>query len=155
MQLKRNEPRPDMMQKSHSAHPFSKTRQDHASECAADYVELIQDLIRETGEARAVDLAARLGVSHVTVSKTLQRLARENLVTYRPYRSIFLTEGGADLANTTRKRHQLVLGLLAALGVPQEIAIQDAEGMEHHASQTTLNAIEAFLAQGSFMEARG
>jgi DtxR family manganese transport transcriptional regulator len=135
--------------KTPSAHPFSKTRADHASECAADYVELIQDLIEETGEARAVDLAARLGVSHVTVSKTLQRLAREELVTYRPYRSIFLTQHGSALASSTRKRHRLILGLLSALGVPDEIALQDAEGMEHHASQTTLDAIESFLAAKS------
>jgi DtxR family manganese transport transcriptional regulator len=134
---------------SNPAHSFSKTRADHATECAADYVELIQDLIDETGEARAVDLAARLGVSHVTVSKTLQRLAKEELVAYRPYRSIFLTEEGAQLANATRKRHRLVLGLLAALGIPDEVAIADAEGMEHHASETTLDAIEKFLARSS------
>jgi len=124
---------------------FSKTRADHAAESAADYVELVQDLVEETGEARAVDLAERLGVSHVTVSKTLQRLAREGLVTYRPYRSIFLTDKGKLLAAATRERHRLVLGLLAALGVPQEVAEQDAEGMEHHVSETTLKAIERFL----------
>ncbi len=125
---------------------FSKTRADHAIESAADYVELIQDLIDESGEARAVDLATRLGVSHVTVAKTLQRLAREELVSYRPYRSIFLTDSGRELARATRERHRLVLGLLTALGVPAEIAEQDAEGMEHHVSDTTLKAIEKFLA---------
>jgi DtxR family manganese transport transcriptional regulator len=130
----------------HSRAPsFRKTRADHAIENAADYVELIDDLIEETGEARAVDLASRLGVSHVTVAKTLQRLAREELVSYRPYRSIFLTDRGRELASSTRERHRLVLGLLTALGVPEEIAEQDAEGMEHHASDTTLKAIQVFL----------
>jgi DtxR family manganese transport transcriptional regulator len=124
---------------------FSKTRADHAIESAADYVELIQDLVEETGEARAVDLANRLGVSHVTVSKTLQRLAREGFVSYRPYRSIFLTDEGRELARAARERHRLVLGLLVALGVPPEIAEQDAEGMEHHASEVTLKAIENYL----------
>ena len=124
---------------------FSKTRADHAIESASDYAELIQDLIEETGEARAVDLANRLGVSHVTVSKTLQRLAKEGLVSYRPYRSIFLTDQGRELAHAARERHRLVLGLLTKLGVPPEIAEQDAEGMEHHTSATTLKAIERFL----------
>lgn len=124
---------------------FSKTRADHAIENAADYVELIQDLIDETGEARAVDLANRLGVSHVTVAKTLQRLARGEFVSYRPYRSIFLTDRGRELAKSARERHRLVLGLLTAIGVPEEIAEQDAEGMEHHASDTTLKAIQVFL----------
>lgn len=133
------------MEHNSRAPSFSKTRADHATESAADYVELVQDLVEETGEARAVDLAQRLGVSHVTVSKTLQRLAREGLVTYRPYRSIFLTDKGKDLAAATRERHRLVLGLLERLGVPPDIAQQDAEGMEHHASDTTLKAIEVFL----------
>ena len=55
-----------------------------------------------------------MGVSHVTVSKTLQRLAREGYVTYRPYRSIFLTEAGKQFAAATRERHRLVLELLSA-----------------------------------------
>src|SRR5579862_4490707 len=125
---------------SHSRAPsFSKTRADHAIENASDYAELIQDLIDETGEARAVDMAKRLGISHVTVSKTLQRLAREGYVTNKKYRSIFLTDKGRELAEATRERHRLVLGLLEALGVPPAVAEQDAEGMEHHASDTTLN----------------
>jgi DtxR family manganese transport transcriptional regulator len=124
---------------------FEKARADHAIETAADYVELVQDLVEETGEARAVDLAVRMGVSHVTVSKTLQRLAREGFVTYRPYRSIFLTDAGKALAAATRERHRLVLELLRRLGVPAAIAEQDAEGMEHHASETTLSAIRTFL----------
>src|SRR5579872_2402202 len=101
---------------------FVKARADHATETAADYVELVQDLFEETGEARAVDLAVRMGVSHVTVSKTLQRLAREGYVTYRPYRSIFLTEAGRHLAAATRERHRVVLELLQRLGVPHGIA---------------------------------
>lgn len=124
---------------------FVKARADHATETAADYVELVQDLVEETGEARAVDLAARMGVSHVTVSKTLQRLSREGYVTYRPYRSIFLTESGKQLASATRERHRLVLELLQRLGVPAAVAEQDAEGMEHHASEVTLAAIRSFL----------
>jgi DtxR family manganese transport transcriptional regulator len=114
-------------------------------ETAADYVELIEELITETGEARGVDLASRLGVSHVTVSKTVRRLAREGYVIARPYRGVFLTEKGRELASESRERHDLVLGLLRALGVPATIAEIDAEGMEHHASPETLKAIRKFL----------
>lgn len=45
---------------------LSQTRREHANEIAEDYVEAIADLITETGEARVVDLAKRLGVTHVT-----------------------------------------------------------------------------------------
>ena len=43
-----------------SAAKFDRIRRAHQSEVAEDYVEMISDLIAETGEARAVDLAARL-----------------------------------------------------------------------------------------------
>jgi DtxR family manganese transport transcriptional regulator len=120
---------------------FIKARADHAEETAADYVEMIQDLLDEFGEARATDLASRLGVSHVTVSKSLQRLVRNGHVTYRPYRSIFLTDKGRDLAKMARERHETVLQFLLSLGISREVAEQDAEGMEHHLSPETLAAL--------------
>ncbi|HMS53782.1 MAG TPA: manganese-binding transcriptional regulator MntR [Fimbriimonadaceae bacterium] len=124
---------------------FEKARADNAAELASDYAELIEDLIKETGEARAVDLASRMGVSHVTVSKALQRLMRDGYVTYKPYRSIFLTEQGKALAAASRERHNLVLQFLHWLGVPPDIAEQDAEGLEHHLSEATLAALKKKL----------
>ncbi len=58
---------------------------------------MIAELIAEAGEARAIDLARRLGVTHVTVGRTIQRLQREGFVTAQPYRSIFLTAAGRRL----------------------------------------------------------
>ncbi len=124
---------------------FKKAREDNATEAAADYVEMIQDLLDEFGEARATDVAIRMGVSHVTVSKGLQRLVRDGFVTYRPYRSIFLTDKGRELAVVARERHQVVLQFLRKLGVSDVIAEQDAEGMEHHLSPETLQALRKFL----------
>ncbi len=124
---------------------FSRTRQDHAGEIAEDYVELIAQLIRETGQARTVDLARGLGVSHVTVTKTIARLQREGLVRTQPYRSIFLTEAGEALARETEQRHELLLRFLRKLGVESPHAEIDAEGMEHHVSPATLRAIRGFL----------
>jgi DtxR family manganese transport transcriptional regulator len=124
-----------------------RTRSDHASEIAEDYVELIDDLIRSLGEARAVDLARYLGVTQVTVTNTIERLKREGLVTSKPYRSIFLTAKGKRLAGFTRRRHQLVLHFLLALGVPRCDAEIDAEGIEHHLSAKTLAAMRKFVKQ--------
>ena len=120
---------------------YQRTREDHSKEYAEDYVELIDSLIRERGEARAVDLAERLGVSHVTVTKRIQRLAREGLVTSQPYRAIFLTEEGRAMAEASEKRHQIVVAFLRAIGVPEDIAEVDAEGIEHHVSEATLEAM--------------
>ncbi len=115
-------------------------------ETAQDYAEAIADLSATQGEARAVDLARRLGVSHVTVIRTVARLQRDGYVSTQPYRAIFLTEKGSRLAEASRERHELVLEFLHALGVPEEIAQIDAEGIEHHVSPETLSAFKRFLA---------
>jgi len=121
---------------------FDRMRQARQTEIAEDYVELIADLIADEGEARAVDLSERFGVSHATVNKTLARLAREGLVQTRPYRSIFLTNTGMEMAQYARWRHQIVLDFLTAIGVPAETAAIDAEGIEHHVSEETLAVFE-------------
>jgi DtxR family manganese transport transcriptional regulator len=128
-----------------SVRGYKRTRQDHSRELAEDYVELIDELICKTGEARAVDIAARLGVTHVTVTNAVTRLKRAGLVHSEPYRSIFLTESGKELAETVRSRHELVLEFLLALGVPSKDAEADAEGIEHHLSPASLEAIRRFL----------
>ena len=130
-----------------STNRFQRTRDDHSRERAEDYVELIDSLTQEKGEARAVDMAERLGISHVTVSRTLQRLKRHGYVTMEPYRSIFLTAEGKALAEAARARHDLVLRFLLALGVPADVADTDAEGIEHHVSEGTLEAMKTFLAR--------
>jgi DtxR family manganese transport transcriptional regulator len=121
------------------------TRQQHAQERAQDYVEAIADLIEKTGEARAADLARQLGVTHVTVIRTIERLKRRELVTTRPYRSIFLTDSGKALAAKTRQRHQIVVEFLEAMGISPQAAHADAEGIEHHVSEETLTAFKTFL----------
>jgi DtxR family manganese transport transcriptional regulator len=106
---------------------------------------MIAELIATTGEARVTDLARRLGVTHVTVNRTLQRLQRGGLVTTQPYRSIFLTESGKKLSEDSRRRHEIVAAFLRSLGVPDAVANADAEGMEHHVSRETLRAFTKHL----------
>lgn len=128
-----------------TAHAHRGTREDHAHETAEDYVEAIAALITETGEARVTDLARQLGVSHVTVNRTIARLQREGLVTSLPYRAIFLTDQGRTVADQSRRRHEIVLAFLRTLGVSEPIARRDAEGIEHHVSPETLAAMERQL----------
>jgi DtxR family manganese transport transcriptional regulator len=122
-----------------------RTRQEHSQETAQDYVEMVAELIDTTGEARVIDLARRLGVTHVTVGRTLQRLRRDGLVAFQPYRSIFLTAAGRRLAEEARHRHEVVVEFLQAIGVPSAVAHSDAEGIEHHVSRETLEAFEKHL----------
>jgi len=124
---------------------FQQARDARRNELVQDYVELIADLIDDSGEARQVDIAARLGVKQPTVAKMLKRLSEDGLIHHRPYRGVFLTDEGRSMAEESRKRHQLVESLLRAVGVPEEAAMRDAEGIEHHVSQETLDAFAAFL----------
>ena len=123
---------------------FRQAREARRSELAEDYVELIADLIGDGGEARQVDIAARLGVAQPTVAKMLKRLSEDGLVQQRPYRGVFLTEAGRILADQARERHQVVERFLCALGVSPETARRDAEGIEHHVSGETLEAFRRF-----------
>ena len=123
---------------------FRQVREAHRRELIDDYVELISDLIREAGEARQVDMAARLGVSQPTVAKMLKRLASVGLIEMIPWRGVFLTPEGEKLAQESRERHQLVENFLLVLGVSPEIARRDAEGMEHHVSEETLVKFREF-----------
>lgn len=113
-------------------------RSARAGAVAEDYVEIIADLLARDGEARPTDIARRLGVSHATAVKTVARLKRDGLVRAKPYRGVFLTEAGEVLACRVRKRHEVVLAFLIAVGVPPEAAKADAEGIEHYVSDETL-----------------
>lgn len=127
---------------SRRAAAFQRMRDAHSTEMAEDYVELIGDLIAQTGEARLTDLADNLGVTHATAAKVVQRLVRDGLVETKPYRSIFLTADGARVAEASRERHRIVLEFLRALGVSEIVAEADAEGIEHHTSPETLAVFE-------------
>lgn len=124
---------------------FARAREIQSMALLEDYVEMIGDLIAEMGEARVADIAARMGVAQPTATKAIARLKREGLATARPYRGVFLTEDGAALAETVRDRHRTVVAFLRAVGVPEEAAELDAEGIEHHVSKKTLAAFQAFL----------
>ncbi len=128
-----------------TAERHRKTRESRSSELAEDYVEVIAELHRERGEARLVEIAERLGVTHVTVTRALTRLQRLGLVERQRYRAIFLTTAGQELAQAARYRHTVVLEFLRALGIKESVAQNDAEGIEHHVSGETLRAFALFV----------
>jgi len=127
------------------AEVFEHLRRAHSMESTEDYVELIGDLIDTRGEARLVEIAERLGISQPSAGKTIARLQRDGFVTSEPYRSIFLTDKGRALAEHSRARHDIVYRFLLAIGVGEEAARRDSEGVEHHVSDETLNAFERII----------
>ena len=133
--------------------PFAKTRRDHADETAEDYVEAIEDIEIEQGTCRVKDLAARIQVSHVTVTRILNRLADAGLVTRTPYGPVGLSEEGRQMARASRDRHEIVVAFLRRLGVTASTAERDAEGMEHHVSDETLAAMRSYIEEAASKQA--
>jgi DtxR family manganese transport transcriptional regulator len=136
---------PDLPAEPTQAGRFEQARRVQSMALLEDYAELIADLHATGGEARPTDIARRLGVTHATAIKAITRLKREGLATARPYRGVFLTEEGERLAARVKARHLLVVEVLRAIGVPPDAAEQDAEGIEHHVSDITLEAFARFV----------
>jgi len=124
-----------------SASRFRRTREAHRDETAQDYAEAILSLVQTGGEARVRDLAAMMGVSHVTVTRIIARLRRDGIASREPYGPVALTPKGRRLAMACRDRHRVVLAFLLGIGVPPRQAEIDAEGIEHHVSQATIAAL--------------
>jgi DtxR family manganese transport transcriptional regulator len=143
--MKRLAPRFELPERSVQALRSGKARIARRAALFEDYVELIADLLATEGEARSTDIAARLGVSGNTTTKTIGRLKRQGFVTSRPYRGVFLTKAGSALAERVHTRHRLVVDLLFAVGAPVEVAESDAEGIKHHVSDETLEAFARFF----------
>ncbi len=100
------------------------------------------ELTETKGYARVVDIAALLGISQASVSNMLQRLDAEGLIKYEKYRGLVLTASGLSVARKIARRHDLLQGFLTLLGVAPHIIERDVEGMEHHISPETLEAID-------------
>ena len=131
-----------MTTRQRSSEPHQRTRNDHASETAEDYVEAIAEIVEQRGVCRVTDLAKQFGVSHVTVNRIVDRLQREGLLATRPYQPIELTRKGKRLATKCRERHEIVYRFLLAIGVDEATAAIDAEGIEHHVSPGTLKRFQ-------------
>ena len=123
---------------------FKKVRDAHKSENTEDYLEIIADLLNTKGEARIVDIANKLDIAQATANKTIQRLQNQGFLKKEPYRSIFLTLKGQQVASISKKRHLIVLTFLKNLGLDIKTAEADAEGIEHHVSDKTLKKMEQF-----------
>ena len=123
---------------------YSTIRNQNKNEMLEDYVEAIQDILKNKGDVKNGDLAQHFGVSQATVNKNLKRLISFKLAKSEPYRSIFLTEKGEKLATKSKQKHEIVYNFLIKLGVSRKTAENDSEGIEHHVSEETLKLMKKF-----------
>lgn len=110
-----------------------------------DYLEVIYELIQHKGYATTVDISNYLNVSSPSVTKMLQRLNESGHINYEKYRGISLTESGMAVAENIHQRHGVLADFLKMIGVEDETANNDAEGIEHHLHPETLKKLEEFI----------
>ncbi|HYZ50056.1 MAG TPA: transcriptional regulator MntR, partial [Nitrososphaeraceae archaeon] len=110
-----------------------------------DYLEVIYELIQKKGYATAIDISEALNVSSPSVTKMLQRLDENKYLRYERYRGISLTNEGVSMAENIHDKHSLLVEFLRMIGVDENVANIDAEGIEHHLHPETLKKLQIFI----------
>ena len=110
-----------------------------------DYLEVIYELVEQKGYATTVDISTYLNVSSPSVTKMTQKLDETGYLKYEKYRGIRLTDEGIRIAQNIRNRHGLLAEFFKMIGVDEESANSDAEGIEHHLHPETIKRLEDFM----------
>ena len=111
-----------------------------------DYLEIIYELVQQKGYATSVDITECLNVSAPSVTKMMRRLDTTGYLEYEKYRGVRLTQQGTNVAQNIRRKHELLTEFFTFIGVREDVANSDAEGIEHHLSPDTVEILSS-LAQ--------
>ena len=111
-------------------------------ESAENYLETILILSQKNGNVRSIDIANELAFSKPSVSVAMKNLRTQGHIVVDNDGYIRLTESGRKIAETIYERHTLLSNWLVHLGVPAEIAAEDACRMEHVISPESFAAIK-------------
>lgn len=114
----------------------------HKNESSENYLETILCLSKQLPVVRAVDIATELGYKKSSVSIAMKHLREKEHITVSDAGFITLTESGRAIAENIYERHEFLSNWLIDLGVPAEIASEDACKMEHVISQESFDAIK-------------
>ena len=106
------------------------------------YLETILVLSKKKPVVRAVDIAAEMNVSKASVSLATKNLKEMSYITVTPEGYIYLSETGMEIAGTIYERHLAITKVLTQIGVPADVAEQDACRIEHVISEITFDAIK-------------
>lgn len=113
-----------------------------------DYLKTIYELERATGSATTNDIAGRLSVAPASVSGMVRRLADQGLLEHEKYRGVRLTEEGRRVALGTIRRHRVIETYLTErLGYPWDQVHDEAERLEHAASDELIDRMAAALGE--------
>lgn len=116
----------------------------HSNESSENYLETILMLSEKLPVVRSVDIANELGFKKSSVSIAMKNLREKGHIIVSDAGFITLTESGRHIAEMIYERHKLLSECLVKLGVPEEIASEDACRVEHIISPETFEAIKKF-----------
>ena len=112
------------------------------NESAENYLETILVLSKKLPVVRSVDISNELGFKKSSVSIAMKNLREKGHITVTDAGYIYLTESGKQIADLIHERHELLSSWLVRLGVPEEIATEDACRIEHVISKESFAAIK-------------
>ena len=112
------------------------------TEATENYMEAILVLKQKNGSVRAVDIANYMGFSKPTISQYMKQYVQQGLVTVGNDGHIELTEAGRNIAEPIFERHRVISAIFMALGVPEEVALEDACKVEHDLSNETFQCMK-------------
>lgn len=107
-----------------------------------NYLETIYILQKNKGICRSIDIANELGFSKPSVSVAMKQLRENGYIEVMGDGNITLLEPGRKIAEELFERHTMLTTLLVAIGVPEEIAAEDACRIEHVISKESFEAIK-------------
>lgn len=113
-----------------------------------DYLKAIYELEAEGGMAGTNEIAAALRIAAPSVSGMIRRLSTLGLVTHEPYKGVQLTREGRRAALRTIRRHRVIEAYLTrALGYPWDRVHDEAERLEHAASDELIDRMAAAIGE--------
>ena len=118
---------------------------DRILESKENYLETILILRNRLGNVRSVDIAAEMEFTKPSVSVAMKNLRNEGCIEVDKNGYITLTKQGLEIAESVYERHLLFTRWLTSLGIPKEIAEEDACRMEHCLSAESFSAIKAYI----------
>lgn len=116
-------------------------------ESGENYLEAIYMLGEKQGSVRSIDVVNHLGFSKPTVSVAVHTLERNGFLTIGQEGYLHLTDAGLEIAVRIYERHRVLSSILMHLGVPKEIALEDACKLEHDLSEISFEKIKSYFVQ--------
>ena len=111
-----------------------------------DYIKTIYSLNGAKDIVSNKQLAHSLSVSAASVTDMNNRLKKENLITYYPYKGVQLTDIGIQIANKLIRKHRIwEVFLYEKLGFDWDEVHVEADRLEHASSEKVINALSELL----------